>query len=102
MRVGVFRVELQIPAARSLKDKRRPLKSLIAQLQNRFHCAVAEVDHQDLHRRAALAVALVAADGKHLARLMQTVREFIERQRDLQVLDIQREVFSGPEAFGER
>jgi uncharacterized protein len=99
MRAVLLRAELQFPGVRSLKEKRRPLKSLVAQLQNRFHCAVAEVDHQDLHQRTALGIAFVGADGKHLARMEGEVRGFLERGASHLVLDVQSRVVDGPEAF---
>ena len=100
MRVGILRVELQVPDSRSLKDKRRPLKSLIERLQNRFQCAVAEVDHHDLHQRAAIGIAVVADDGSHLAQRLQTVRGFVEGNPDMRVLDILEETGPGPQREG--
>ena len=100
MRVGVLRAELHIPGARSLKAKRKPLKGLITRLQNRFHCAVAEVDHQDMHQRAAVGVSVVAPDGKHAAKMLDAVREFIELNPDCSVLAIEQDVVAGPEIPG--
>ncbi|MDR1745553.1 MAG: DUF503 domain-containing protein, partial [Planctomycetota bacterium] len=77
MRIGFMRASLMLPASHSLKEKRRPLRSLMEKLRNRFHVSVAEVDAQDLHQRAVIGVALVAADGGALAREMRAVREFI-------------------------
>lgn len=91
MCVGFMRVTLLIPMSRSLKEKRRPLKSLIEKVRNRFHVSVAEVDAQDMHQRAVLGVALVAADGGMLAREMGAVKEFIYNNPDCQVLDIAEE-----------
>lgn len=88
MRVGWLRVDLLIPMSHSLKEKRRPLKSLIERLKTRFHVSAAEVDCQDLHQRAAVGVALVAADGASLAEQMRAVKEFIYNNPDCQVLNI--------------
>lgn len=88
MRVGWMRVELLIHGAHSLKEKRRPLKSLVERLTNRFNVSVAEVDHHDLHQRAAIGVALVASDGGNLLDRMRAVKEFIYNNPDCQVLDI--------------
>lgn len=88
MRMGFMRVELLIPMSHSLKEKRRPLRSLIEKLRNRFHVSVAEVDCQDLHQRAVVGVAFVAADGGVLADQMRAVRDFVVGNPDCQVLDI--------------
>lgn len=89
MRMGFMRVTLLIPMSHSLKEKRRPLKSLLEKLRNRFHVSAAEVDAQDLHQRAVIGVALVAADGGMLAREMQAVAEFIYTNPDMRVLSIE-------------
>jgi len=91
MRMGFMRVTLLIPMSHSLKEKRRPLRSLVEKLRNRFHVSVAEVDAQDMHQRAVVGVAMVAADGGVLAREMGAVKEFIYTNPDCQVLDIAEE-----------
>lgn len=100
MRVGLLRVELRVAGCRSLKAKRRPLKSLIERLRTRHHVAVAEIDHQDKHQLAAIGVAVVSADGTHLSERLRAVREFIEMNPDCAVLDLQQEVVEGPDAYG--
>lgn len=93
MRCGWLRVELHIPHAQSLKEKRRPLKSLLEKIRQRFNAAAAEVEHHDLHQRAAIGLAFVAVDGGHLADQMRAVREFIHQNPDCLVLDIRESVF---------
>lgn len=88
MRIGFLKATLLIPGSHSLKEKRRPLRSLIEKLRNRFHVSVAEVDCQDLHQRAVVGIALVAADGGILAREIQAVSEFIYNNPECQVLEI--------------
>ena len=60
LHVGVIRLELHIPGARSLKDKRRAVKSLVDRMHHRYRVSVAETDLQDLSRRAELGLAVVA------------------------------------------
>lgn len=87
--MGFMRATLLLPASHSLKEKRRPLRSLMEKVRNRFHVSVAEVDAQDLHQRAVVGIAFVAADGGVLAREMQAVKEFIYNNPECQVLDIE-------------
>ena len=89
----MLRIEIQVPASQSLKEKRRPVKSLIANLENRFHCAAAEVDFQDLHQRAAIGVALVAGDGQFLAQRLLAVKEYVQTLPEALVLQIQEQQF---------
>jgi len=47
MPVGLLTLELHIPDAQSLKDKRQVLRSLKDRLRRQFNVAVAELDHHD-------------------------------------------------------
>ena len=58
--VAVGEVELHFPGARSLKDKRQALRSLIERLRHRLQVLVIESDHPDLHQRAGIAIASLA------------------------------------------
>ncbi|MBI3449645.1 MAG: DUF503 domain-containing protein [Acidobacteria bacterium] len=78
MTVGVCTIELFIPAARSLKDKRQVVKSVVARLRNRHNVSIAEVGHQDLWQRAAIAIAAVASSQKPLDATFQTILNEIE------------------------
>jgi uncharacterized protein YlxP (DUF503 family) len=76
--IGLCTIELFIPAAQSLKDKRRVLKSLIQRLRNRHNISVAEVEHQDLWQRSGIAIAAVASSQKPIDALFQGILREIE------------------------
>lgn len=78
MFVGIVRIELHIPAATSLKDKRSVVRGLKDRIRQRVHAAVAEVDHQDLWQRAALGVAVVSGESRQVDELLQAVRNLVE------------------------
>lgn len=81
MVVGVARVVLHIPASRSLKDKRQVLKSLIAQVQNRFQVAVSEVDRHDQWQVGVLGLACVSTSGGHADEIIARAVHFIGASR---------------------
>ena len=56
--VALLLIHLHFPDARSLKEKRKELSSVKAQLHTRLGVAVSEVDGQDTWQRSTLAVAL--------------------------------------------
>lgn len=62
--VALGEVELHLPGARSLKDKRQDLRSLLERLRARFTVLVVECDHQDLHQRAGVALSSLASDAE--------------------------------------
>jgi uncharacterized protein len=63
MFVGVARLVLQIPGARSLKDRRRVVKSFKDRVRARLPVSVAEVGDVERHQVATVAVAVVARDS---------------------------------------
>lgn len=74
MVVGICVLELHLPQARSLKDKRRVVKSLIERLHQRHRVSVAETDFHDLHQRAEIGIALVAGGESEAGRLLADLR----------------------------
>lgn len=92
--VGVVSLELHIPAARSLKDKRRVVRSLVERLHRRHRVSVAETDLHDLHQRAEISLAVVSHDGGELERVLDGLRSQAEEapgamllRWDLRLLD---------------
>jgi uncharacterized protein YlxP (DUF503 family) len=76
--VGVLQLELFVPDAMSLKDKRRAIKGLKDRLAGRHNASIAEVDALDEHRRSLVAVAMVSNDRRFtescLSKIVDEVR----------------------------
>jgi uncharacterized protein YlxP (DUF503 family) len=70
-------VELLIPNSRSLKDKRRVVRSVIDRMRHRFRVAAAEVEDNDVHNLAVLGFAAVSNDARHARSIMSNVLEFL-------------------------
>ena len=79
MPIGLVTLEIHIPDARSLKDKRQVLRSLKDRLRGYFNVAVAELDHQDLWQRSVVGVVGISADDEHLSQSMAAVLEASEQ-----------------------
>jgi uncharacterized protein len=78
MVVALLSIELFLPGARSLKDKRMVLRRLKDRLA-KFNVAVAEVEHHDLWQRAGLGVVTVATSDDHAERELAAAAGEIER-----------------------
>ncbi len=78
MVVGLLSVELHLPGAQSLKDKRMVLRRLKDRLK-KFNVAVAEIDHHDLWQRARLGVVTISTTNAHADRELAAVADEIER-----------------------
>jgi uncharacterized protein len=63
MHVGVMRIELEVPGARSLKDKRQVVRSFKERVKSRLSVSIAEVGYHDKLQRAAFGVAVVSPDA---------------------------------------
>jgi uncharacterized protein len=69
-------LDIYIPYAQSLKEKRMVLRKAQDRLRARTNFSIAEVDHQNLWQRAQLAAVTVSGDNATLVRVTQQfVRE---------------------------
>lgn len=71
MVVGLLTLEIHLPYAHSLKDKRQVLRKLKDRLRARFNVAVAELDHQDTWQRASVGILSLSNDKLHLAQVLE-------------------------------
>ena len=80
MTIGVLHLDFLIYGAQSLKAKRRVIKSLRDRMRNRFNCAVAETDYQDLWQRARLTVCVVSNESRHANTQLNEIAHFAQQQ----------------------
>jgi len=73
MPVGLLTLELHLPEARSLKDKRQVLRSLKDRLRANFNVAVAELDFEDTWQRSVVGVVTVSNEEHHVEEALQKV-----------------------------
>ena len=73
--VGVLTLELRLENSHSLKEKRHVVESLKTRLRNKFNVAVAEIDHQDLWQRSAVAAVTVSSDHVHAEKVLRSVEQ---------------------------
>jgi len=76
--VGLLSLDLHLPHARSLKDKRMILRGVKDRLR-KFNVSVAEVEYQDLWQRAGLGVVAISSARAHADRELAAVVAEIER-----------------------
>jgi uncharacterized protein len=96
MTIGVLTLEIHLPTARSLKDKRQVVKSLKDRLRARHNVAVTELsEHADLWQRTSLAVVSVASRREILEKLFDTVRREAERHVPGEIIDTGNDFIEG-------
>lgn len=92
MRIAAMTFRLHAPWVHSLKEKRMVVKSLITQLQNRFHVSAAELDEQDAHQIIVIGVAAVVPHNAIADSLMEKISQFVESASEAEVWEEMREI----------
>ena len=80
MIVGISSFELHLPSSRSLKDKRRVVKSLVDRIHQRHRVSVAETDFHDLLQRAEISLAVVTNSEGEMEKLMEEIHSLVDRE----------------------
>jgi uncharacterized protein YlxP (DUF503 family) len=96
MFVGTARFIIHIPAARSLKERRRVVNQLKDRIRARLSVSVCEVGNAEQYQVARLGVATVSRDAATCRRVIETARTLAESQKDAILADAKAEVL----AFG--
>ena len=91
MVVGLLQVEVHLPRAQSLKDKRSVIKSLKDQLRGRFNIAVAEVEANETWQRATVGVSTIGDTRTYVDRILTEVTEWIRATRLVELIRVERD-----------
>ncbi|HTE19003.1 MAG TPA: DUF503 domain-containing protein [Armatimonadota bacterium] len=89
--VGVCTLDLIIPEANSLKDKRSVLKSMLEGIRGKFNVSAAEVEHMDLWRRATVGIACVSNSQQFVDQVLNKVVDWVESNPRVNITDVQLE-----------
>ena len=87
MNIAAMTFMLRASWVHSLKEKRMIVKSLTAQLQNRFHVSAAEIDEQDTHQIIVIGVAAIVPHNAMADSLMDEISQFVEESTEAEVLN---------------
>jgi uncharacterized protein YlxP (DUF503 family) len=78
----------------SLKEKRGIVKPILAELDKRAGVGAAETGHQDLHRRAELGVAVVAAPAARVNEVLDDLEGTVAWRPEIELLSVRRRLRS--------
>jgi uncharacterized protein len=73
MPIAKLTIELEIPHAQSLKDRRQVVRSLKDKLRHSFNLSVAELDDGVVWNRATLGVATISSSTSYLTSQIQQI-----------------------------
>jgi len=78
----------------SLKEKRGIVKPILAELDKRAGVGAAETGHQNLHRRAQIGVAVVAATAARVNEVLDDLEGVVAWRPEIELLSARRRLRS--------
>jgi len=91
MHILLINLNLHIPNAHSLKEKRKQIKSLKDRLSHRFNASVAEVDELDNWQKSVIALCLLSNDKSYLDKQYSLVEARVLEYTELELISIDRQ-----------
>ena len=92
MHIGVCTLHLRLSENRSLKEKRRVIKSIKDKVRNKFNVSIAEIDGLDKWQWATLGVACVSNDNRFVNSVLSNVVDFVSEMRLAELMDYEIEI----------
>ena len=96
MHIGVCCLELYMPSAANLKNRRQIVGSISERVRHKFNVAISEEPNNDLWQKDRLVFCCVNGDRGYLNGMLSKIVEFIESSRlDANITDESKEIISG-------
>ena len=93
MFTGALALDLLLGDVHSLKEKRSVVRPIVAELRRRHEVSAAEAGYLDLHRRALIGVAVVAADAAHVRRVLEACERLVASRPEVELLSASTQLF---------
>lgn len=94
MVVGVCHINLSIPGAHSLKEKRHALKSLTTRVRGSFNASVAEVGDNDVWQSGVIGIAVVGNEKGFVNSVLDNIIDFIEGLKSVEIVSYEIEIMN--------
>jgi len=94
MVVGLGIITFRLHDCRSLKEKRKIVKSTITRLRNNFNVSIAEVGSNDIYRKAEIGFALVGNDRKVINSKTDKIFNLADEMGLAEIIDTQMEMIN--------
>jgi len=91
---GTLALDLLVGDVHSLKQKRSVVRPIVAELRKRYDVSAAEAGHLDLHRRALVGVAVVAADRAHCVEVLDACERMVAGRPEIELLSARQQFLS--------
>ncbi len=94
MVVGTLKIEFYLTDNRSLKGKRRVIRSMVDKVKSRFNVSIAEVGSNDMWQKIELGISAVGNDRRHIDSSLSHVLDFLESLYLAQIVNTEIEIFN--------
>ncbi|MFO7986558.1 MAG: DUF503 domain-containing protein [Desulfatiglandaceae bacterium] len=94
MVVGSLKILFLLHDNRSLKGKRKVVRSMVDKVKSRFNVAIAEVGSNDMWQKIELGICAVGNDARFIDSSLSHVRDFLDSLYLAQMVDSEMEIFT--------
>lgn len=94
MVVGTLKIEFLLSDNRSLKGKRKVVRSMVDKVKSRFNVAIAEVGSNDKWQKIELGVSTVGNDRRHIDSSLNNTLKFLDSLYLAQIVNTEMEIFN--------
>ncbi len=92
MVIGSLSIKIAIRSSRSLKDKRRIIKSLKDRIRNKFNVSISETSAQENHKYSEISVAMVGTDKQYVNSVLSSLINFFRFFPQIELVDYELEL----------
>ena len=92
LHVGTCTFHLRLFEGRSLKEKRRIIKSIKDRIRAKFNVSIAEIGELDKWQLATLGIACVSNDARFVNSVLSNVVDFINGVHQVELVDYEIEI----------
>jgi uncharacterized protein YlxP (DUF503 family) len=94
MVVGTLKIEFYLTDNRSLKGKRKVIRSMVDKVKSRFNVSIAEVGSNDMWQKIELGISAVGNDRRHIDSSLSHVLDFLESLYLAEIVNTEFEIFN--------
>jgi len=94
MVIGTGTITFNTDHCHNLKEKRKIVKSILTRVKNTYNVSIAEVDLNDMHKRATIGFAFAGNDRRKINSKIDKMLEFIENLSLAEIVDAQVEIIN--------
>ncbi len=94
MVIGTLKIEMYLTDNRSLKGKRKVVRSIVDRIKSKFNVSIAEVGSNDKWQKIELGISAVGNDRRHIDSSLSHILDFIESLYLAEIVNAEFELFN--------